>query len=414
MLRDMLGFNPVFHLRIVRMAIGSLRANFLRSLLATLGVIIGVSAVISAVSILEGLQRDVLKQFESLGADQVFVMNGTADRSRRRTAVAPSLTLDDADFIRRKLADQVRGVAPNASRLSQVKRVSRVLSLNVLGTSADFAEMNSYHAVDGRFLNRQDDEGEGAFVCALGHKAKEDLFGALPAVGNQVRVDTRNYTVVGVMEERGILGLFEVDNMVFVPIAALQRATGMRFLETLSVRASDTRHVQSCIDAVTRALRESHGLRAGQPSDFQIFTQEQVKSSFGDVARLFAIVLYSIAGISLVVGGIGIMNIMMVSVTERTREIGVRIAVGARPFDIGFQFLIEAGVISLLGGALGVLVGFAFTDLLSQITQVLHTYTPPSSIVWALVMATFVGVVSGLYPAIRAANLDPVDALRFE
>ncbi|GIK15507.1 MAG: multidrug ABC transporter substrate-binding protein [Planctomycetota bacterium] len=401
-------------LRIFKMALVSLRANFLRSILATLGVIIGVAAVISAVSVLKGMERDILQRFEALGADQLIVINGSSDRTRRRGVMPPSLTLDDEALIRRKASESVRATCPQMQRPAQAQKLARTTQCTMMGTSDAYASMNSYEPADGRFLEPEDLNGNGAFVCVLGHQVKQDLFGARPAVGQDVDLNGKRFIVRGVMEERGMLGFVEVDNMVFVPVTTLQRMTGARYLDMLVVQAAESRRLSSCLDSVTRILRESHNLRAGEPDDFQILTQEQAKNQLRDVTLIMAVVLYSIAGISLVVGGIGIMNIMMVSVTERTREIGVRIAVGARPVDIWFQFFVEAGVISLLGGALGVVVGYAFSDLLSQITAVLKTYTPPASIVMALAVATFVGLISGLYPAIRAARMDPVEALRFE
>jgi putative ABC transport system permease protein len=176
----------------------------------------------------------------------------------------------------------------------------------------------------------------------------------------------------------------------------------------------DTTRIPLCVERVKRTLRGSHRIRAGDDDDFTVFTQEQIKQQFAQIATIFAVVLYSIAGISIVVGAIGIMNIMLVSVTERTREIGVRIAVGARRMDILKQFLTEASIISLFGGGMGVVCGWAIANFLGEFTQVLQIYTPPMIIVMALVMAGIVGILSGIYPAIRASRLDPVQALRFE
>jgi putative ABC transport system permease protein len=192
------------------------------------------------------------------------------------------------------------------------------------------------------------------------------------------------------------------------------RMFGSRYLSMIVARCADSKRVPVCIDGIEKTLRLSHRIQAGQDDDFTIFTQDQLKQQLGDAAFIFAIVLYSIAGISIVVGAIGIMNIMLVSVTERTREIGVRIAVGARRFDILKQFLLEASIISMLGGALGVVCGWAIANFLSEFTQVLKVYTPPIIIFVALAVAALVGIISGIYPAIRAARLDPVQALRYE
>jgi putative ABC transport system permease protein len=217
------------------------------------------------------------------------------------------------------------------------------------------------------------------------------------------------------MEEKGAMGFMEVDNQIIIPLTtAMGRMFGSRYLTMMVVQCIDARRVPTCIDSINKTLRVSHRIRAGEDDDFTVFTQDQFKQQLGQVTMIFGAVLYSIAGISIVVGAIGIMNIMLVSVTERTREIGVRIAVGARRFDILKQFLIEASIISMLGGALGVVCGWAIANFLSEFTQVLKVHTPPIIVLLALIMAALVGIVSGIYPAIRAARLDPVQSLRFE
>ncbi len=399
--------------RILLMAVRALRTNFLRSLLATVGVMIGVGAVVSAVSILEGSQRDVLSTLESFGADQVIVFNGTSNRGGRSVGVM-SLEPADAEAILRENEELVRAVAPQYSGMGQVKYFERNINAQVLGTSEDYVTINKYEVEHGRFLSREDVRAAN-MVAVLGHKAAADLFGSLPAVGHAVKIDGKSFMVVGVMEEKGTLGFQQVDDFVFVPYStAMTRLYGQRYLTMLVVQAHSASRVDECIEVVTETLRKQHRLKAGDENDFQIWTQNRFKQEWSRFAMLMAIVLYSIAGISMIVGGIGIMNIMMVSVTERTREIGVRMAVGARRFDIGWQFLIEAAVISFIGGGTGVVCGWAIANLLSDVTEMLQVHTPPMAVVAALGMAILTGLVSGLYPAIRAARLDPVQALRYE
>ena len=403
----------MFHLRIMLTALGGLRQNLLRSLLATLGVLIGVGAVVAAVSILEGAQREILDRFESLGADQVIVFNGS-ERRRHRAQQVQSLLPDDAKLIERENEDLIRATAPQSQGLAQVKYRERNTVANVLGTTAAYATINTYAAAEGRFIMRQDVAGS-SMVCVLGHKVAEDLFGVLPCVGKTVKINGKTFTIVGVMEERGTLGFMDVDQQVIIPLStAMARMFGQRYLTMLIAQCVDARQLSACVERVKKTLRSSHRIKAGADDDFTVFTQEQVKKNFAQIAMIFAVVLYSIAGISIVVGAIGIMNIMLVSVTERTREIGVRIAVGARRLDILKQFLIEASTISMLGGVLGVVCGWAMANFLSEFTQVLETFTPPMIMVLAMVMAAVVGILSGIYPAIRAARLDPVQALRFE
>ncbi len=403
----------MFHLQILLMAFRGLRQNLVRSLLATLGVIIGVGAVVSAVSILEGAQRDILDRFESLGADQVLVFNGSDRRGHRRTQMS-SLLPEDAELIAEENQDVIIAVAPQYTNYAQVKYYEKNTNCAVLGASPSYASIHQYEIVDGRFVTREDVSGN-QMVVVLGHKVKEELFGALPAVGKTVKINAKSFIVVGVMEEKGALGIVEVDNQVIIPLStAMGRMFGQRYLTMLTVQCVSAQRVPTCIERVKRSLRASHQISAGDDDDFTVFTQDQFKQQLGQVTMIFAVVLYSIAGISIIVGAIGIMNIMLVSVTERTREIGVRIAVGARRFDILKQFLAEASIISMIGGGLGIVCGWAIANFLSEFTQVLQTYTPPMIIVAALLMAVFVGIVSGIYPAIRAARLDPVQALRYE
>lgn len=403
----------MFHLRIIRMAVRGLRQNLLRSLLATLGVIIGVGAVVAAVSILQGSQRDMLDSIEALGADQIMIFNGS-ERRHGRTVGVSSLTPDDAHLILRENENMIIATAPQYQGVGQVKFRARNVNANVLGTTQTYAAMNDYAVREGRFLTRED-VGGNRLVCVLGYKVAEDLFGVRSAIGKSVKINGRSFIAVGVMEEKGTLGFFDVDSQVVIPLTtAMGRMYGKRYLTMLVAQCVEADRLPTCIEGVKKTLRASHRIKAGEDDDFMVLTQERFKQQFQQFAVIFAVVFYSIASISMVVGAIGIMNIMLVSVTERTREIGVRIAVGARRLDILKQFLTEAGVISLLGGGLGAIVGWAIGDLLSTVTQVFESYTPPAIILMALTMAVLVGILSGIYPAIRAARLDPVEALRYE
>jgi len=403
----------MFHLRIILTALRGLRQNLLRSMLATLGVIIGVGAVVSAVSILEGAQRDILDKFESLGADQVIVLNGTHQRGHRQSQVS-SLEPEDADRILQEHPGLIVATSPQYGSLGQIKYYEKNAVVSVLGVIEDYAPINEYLVARGRFITREDVRGN-SMVCVLGHGVAKDLFGALPALGKPVKVNGKTFIVVGIMEERGVMGFTNVDDQVIIPLTtAMLRMFGQRYLTVLVAQCVSADKMNGCVDACKKTLRAAHRIRAGEDDDFTVFTQEQFKQQLSQAAKIFGVVLYSIAGISIIVGAIGIMNIMLVSVTERTREIGVRIAVGARRFDILKQFLIEASIISMFGGALGVVCGWAIGDFLGKFTQVIQTYTPPSIVVVALIMAAIVGIVSGIYPAIRASRLDPVQALRYE
>jgi|CXWL01.1.fsa_nt_gi putative ABC transport system permease protein len=408
----------MFHFQILLMAFRGLRQNLVRSMLATLGVIIGVGAVVSAVSILQGAEKDILQRFETLGADQVLIFNGSDRRAARQTQ-ALSLVPDDAEKIREDNPGLVLAISPEYRSGGQVKYFERNTGGTILGAEESYSTINNYAVADGRFLTKEDVRGN-AMICVLGSKVAQDLFGARSPIGDTVRIaagsNTKSFIVVGVMEEKGALGFVEVDNQVILPLSTMMgRMFGQKNLSMLVVQCANADRVPLCIDAVKRSLRASHQIKAGEDDDFTVFTQDQFKQQLGQVTQIFGLVLYSIAGISIVVGAIGIMNIMLVSVTERTREIGVRIAVGARRMDILKQFLAEASTISMFGGALGVVCGWAIANLMSKLSaEMLKTYTPPIIILAALVMAAFVGIVSGIYPAIRASKLNPVQALRYE
>ncbi len=403
----------MFHLKIILTAIRGLLQNPVRSVLATLGVVIGVGAVVSAVSILEGAQRDILKRFESLGADQLIIASGTSKHGGRSSMVQ-SVMPDDAKKILSENAKLVKNVSPQFQANGQIKYLERNTIANVLGATQTYATINSFEVVQGRFIRGEDVRGR-SMVCVLGHGVAKELFGALPAIGKSIKINGKGFYVIGVMEAKGTIGFFNVDDQVIIPVTtAMGRMFGARYLSMLIVQCSSAKEILTCIDNVKGTLRESHRIQAGQADDFTVYTQQEFKENFAQVAKIFGVVLYSIAGISIIVGAIGIMNIMLVSVTERTREIGVRIACGARRFDILKQFLTEASIISIFGGGMGVVAGWAIASFLGEFTQVLKTYTPPGVIVVAIIMAGIVGIASGIYPAIRAARLDPVLALRFE
>jgi len=407
----------MFHIQILFMAFRGLRQNLVRSMLATLGVIIGVGAVVSAVSILQGAEKEILQRFETLGADQVLIFNGSDRRAARQTTTL-SLVPEDADKVREDNPGLIVAISPEYRSGGQVKYFERNAGGSILGAQESYSTINNYAVAEGRFITKEDVRGN-AMVCVLGAKMAQDLFGARSPIGETVRIaagpNTKSFTIVGVMEEKGALGFVEVDGQVILPLSTMMgRMFGQKNLSMLVVQCVNADRVPLCIDAVKRSLRASHQIRAGEDDDFMVFTQDQFKQQLRQVTQIFGLVLYSIAGISIVVGAIGIMNIMLVSVTERTREIGVRIAVGARRMDILKQFLAEASIISLFGGGLGIICGWAISNLLSELTQILETYTPPIIIFLALLMAVMVGIVSGIYPAIRASRLDPVQALRYE
>ena len=410
----------MFFLRIIYMSLRSLTIHPLRSSLATLGVIIGVAAVVAAMAILKGMSARFETGFESMGSNRLFVMPAIQRRGHRTIGTFNALKFADADAIRKE-CDAVRLAVPQISAgATLVKYFSKNTRASVLGTTEMYTKINNHHCNDGEFISRSDVQA-GLSVCVLGSKVKRELFGGRPALDETIKITgpkgARSFTVIGVMEEKGNIAFTDVDQQIIIPVTtAMDKLYGLKFVSAIiaeAVSASDT-EIEKAKDQIKRLLRKRHKIRAGREDDFQVQAQKEFVAQFGMLQTTVGVVLWSIAGISLVVGGIGIMNIMLVSVTERTREIGVRMAMGAQRFDVLRQFLIEACVVSFLGGALGVLAGWGMANVIENLTRVFETVTTGWAIALALGMATFTGIVSGMYPAWKASRLDPVEALRYE
>jgi len=406
-----------FYLRLAWTALRSLDAHFLRSLLATLGVLIGVASVVACMSILEGFSNDIAKRFKSLGSNLLYVTPEMAFVEGRPVGVAQSLTLEAAAKLKQELPTQIDAVAPECVGSAMVKYLQNSEpNASVIATSEEYFVIHAFQSQAGRVFSKAQADDESAAVVCLGAKIADQLFGGMEPVGQTVKVSDKAYRVVAVMEKKGSLGFLDADETVYLPIqAALKRFFNRKWLNRITLSVTDPGRIDETQKQITRVLRNVNRVRPGQPDDFRVFTQEESLQSFNQLMLIYKVVFYSIAGISLLVGGIGIMNIMLVSVTERTREIGVRMAVGARRGDILIQFLVEALIISLLGGAFGLLLGGMFADLLNKIiVGFFRTEITPLVMMTAVATATLVGVLSGLYPALKASRLDPVDALRYE
>jgi len=404
----------VFFLRLIVTALRSLDSNFLRSLLATLGVVIGVMAVISAMSILEGARREILGNFQTLGSNVLYVTPGQKKLEGRIVGIAETLQLSDIPALKNECGE-VENIAPFVSAQQTAKFLRQSVQATVIGTNNHYAEINAYKPIAGRFLSMEDAVSESSSVAVLGYTIAEKLFSGAEPIGQAIKVGNMGFRVIGVMEKKGAVGLADVDQAIFISVqTALKRVLRQKWVHQLIVKVRDADKLSVCEQQVRGVLRRIHRIRPGEDEDFRIFNQQEILKTLNEATLIFAVVFYSSAGISLGVGGIGITNIMLVSVTERTREIGVRIAVGARRSDILFQFMIEALIISAVGGAVGLLLGMMFAHGLEKILPIIKTHTPPKVIITALSVAFGVGLISGIYPAYKASRKDPVEALRYE
>ena len=396
-------------------ALTALRANKLRSLLTLLGIIIGVSSVIAVMSLVQGLNQLVARELMSSGTnvfsvDQVGIVFDNlefADRLRR-----PELTRAHAAAIARS-ARLVAAVVAERSQITTLRRGARSLrAVSVRGVEPDYMLVSDLPIGSGRPIG-ESDELTGGEVCVIGADAADELFPNVDAVGRTLRLGVHTLTVVGVGEHKGSSFGQSRDLYVLVPLRTFERIWGRHGSVQIQVRARDPQVMEQAQDEVRSILRTARHLRPGQPDNFEIVTPEMLMSLWRNLSGAIFVVIIGVSLISLVVGGIVIMNIMLVSVTERTREIGVRKALGARRRDILFQFLIEAITLSAVGGAVGVGLGVLFA-LAIGVFSPLPVYVSPLAIVLGLITSTFVGVFFGSYPAARASRLDPVEALRYE
>ncbi|MBI4321822.1 MAG: ABC transporter permease [Chloroflexi bacterium] len=388
-----------------------------------LGMIIGVAAVISLMSVGKGAQAMITSRIQGMGTNLLFVTPGSQTQSgvRMGRGTAPTLTLEDAEAID-ELANLslVTAVAPEAASFSQVVAGPQNTFTRIIGTTPSFEDVRNFHVADGEFISRAHLDGRSS-VAVLGSNAAADLFGDLDPIGQSIRIGRANFRVIGVMETKGAQAMGNQDDVIIVPLTTLlqkltnQRAVrGGRNVNTIYVQVADEKLMKGAVEQIADLLRQRH--RVSQ-DDFTIRSQEDLLSAAGQITDVLTILLGSIAGISLIVGGIGIMNIMLVSVTERTREIGIRKAVGAKRKDILVQFLIEATVVSLAGGATGILVGIGLSSLISRIDmggQTLSTMVSPDAIALAVGVSAAIGIFFGIYPAAKAAQLNPIEALRYE
>ena len=402
----------------LQIALRALRVNKMRSALTTLGIIIGVSAVIAMIAVGSGAKAQITEQIASMGSNLLIVRSGssTSGGLRMGSGTVPTLTVDDAEAILNEVPS-VKYVAPDLSGAAQVVYGNQNWSTSILGTMPEMLEIRDWPVVSGRPFTQQDVNG-ATKVCLLGWTVLETLFGGVNPIGQIVRIKNIPFTVIGVLSHKGQSGPgHDHDDTIMVPLTTAQkRLFGMQFpgmVRGIAIQIRDLELMKEAEYQIKALLRQRHRIPPNEENDFTVRNLTEVMASAEESADVMSLLLGAIASISLIVGGIGIMNIMLVSVTERTREIGIRIAVGAKSRDILLQFLIESLVLSLIGGGLGIAIGIGGTYVLSNFTQ-WPTLISIRAILLSFLFAASVGVFFGFYPARKASLLDPIEALRFE
>ncbi len=393
----------------IRVALRALFANKMRSVLTMLGIIIGVMAVILLVSIGSGVQDEVTGSIQGMGSNLMFVMPGKIEMSgggSPQGQLVNRLTMDHVRLLQRAESPNFGPVVPGIEGTGKLTyRGKTHTPILIMGTAPNYFAMRSWPAAAGRTFNRSEEDGARK-VVVLGRKVYDELFEGRKAIGETVRVTGQPFLVIGVADEKGAMMGQDQDDMVFIPTTAAKRLFGIENLSWITIEARGEDKAQAAKDDVKRILG-----RELRDDEFSVIGQEELTGALGSILGIMTAMLAGLAGISLLVGGIGIMNIMLVSVTERTREIGIRKAVGAKMSNILIQFIIEAVALSVVGGSIGIAIGVGGA---LAIDEFLPTAITPWSIMLAFGFSAAVGVFFGVYPAFKAARLEPIEALRYE
>jgi putative ABC transport system permease protein len=396
-------------------ALRALRRNKMRSVLTALGIIIGVGAVIAMVGIGNGAKAQVEAQIASLGQNVILIFSGSTTSSGIRTGWggAGTLKVEDAEAIRREVPGVV-GVSEEVVSTTQVAAGNQNWFTRIYGESADYFDIRQWPLADGAPFTPQDVRSANK-VCVIGRTTATQVYGNEDPVGQILRIKEVPFTVTGVLTPKGLStqGVDQDDIVIMPYTSAMKRVIGGTNLRNINVQIGDARQIEAAQQQIISLLRQRHNIRPGRDDDFTVRNQQEIAEAATATSRIMTLLLGAIAGVSLVVGGIGIMNIMLVSVTERTREIGVRMAVGAHGSDILTQFLIEAVTLSSVGGVIGIICGVGASKILSAYAH-WPTLISLSSIAIAFLFSGAVGIFFGFYPARKAAALDPIEALRYE
>ncbi len=402
----------------LKISINSLKVNKMRSALTSLGIIIGVSAVIIMLAVGNGASKNVQKNIESMGSNLLTIRSASAKSGGVSMGMGskPTLTLKDAEAIKKN----ARGIEAAASASTEAKQLTygnQNWSTTVYGIEPEYLYIKNYEVELGRRFNR-DEVKNGSKVALLGNTVVTELFGDVNPIDKTIRVGGTPFKVIGVMKEKGSMGPMDQDDLIFIPILTAQKKVfGTDFPGTVKmivVKCEDADTVSLAEKDITELLVLRHRIGKNQSNDFEIRNSAEFQEKIKATTATFSILLFSIASVSLLVGGIGIMNIMLVSVTERTKEIGIRMAIGARASDIRWQFLIESLLLSIIGGLIGVVVGILGAKSVQIFSTDLHISISAFSIILSLGFSGLVGIAFGYYPAHKASLLKPIDALRYE
>ncbi len=414
-----------YYSQLIKTAFRALNATRRRSFLTMLGIIIGVSAVIIIMAIGAGAQSLILSQVQTFGANLVGVLPGKSEKNGPPASVMgvsiTTLTLEDAEALSQKNnVPHLTAVAPFTRGVGTLSWRDEKYDTSLSGTSAEYLSVEGGEVVSGRFFSAEEAIG-AARVLVIGSTVKEELFGQNEAVGQTVRLKNSGYTVIGVMAERGTVAFQNYDDQVFLPITTMQRnVAGVRHLGLLRAKVDSEEYIDQTVKDIEDTLRERHGItdQSGESDDFSVRSAQDALNVLTSITDGLKFFLAAMAALSLLVGGIGIMNIMLIRVVERTREIGLRQAVGARRFDIMAQFLVEAVAITVSGGIIGIILGEFISFIIAFIARQLSYDWPfsfsPLAIFLAVSVSIAVGLIFGLYPAAKASKLDPIEALRYE